>query len=276
VAGAGVSDPARSTIGADFSPAPQVPIIELDQVSKYYGNVHALEDASVTVCAGEVVGLVGDNGAGKSTLLKIITGFHTPTTGTVRFQGRPVHFHSPADARRLGIETVYQDLAIINELPLWRNFFMGKEIHRGIGPVRTLDISRMRRICAEAMERMGLTRFRSPDTLASELSGGERQALAITRAMHFGAKLLLLDEPTAALSVRETRHVLASIDRARDQGLGIVYIDHNMAHVHPVADRIVLIEHGRVAATLKRGEMTVDELNDLVARSRLVSESAAG
>ncbi|HZS87264.1 MAG TPA: ATP-binding cassette domain-containing protein [Chloroflexota bacterium] len=247
--------------------AAQAPVIELRDVCKDYGNTRVLYDVNLSIMPGEVVGLVGDNGAGKSTLLKIITGYHLPSAGAVYLAGRPVRFSSPAEARAVGIETVYQDLAIINELSLWRNFFMGKELRRNLGPLRMLDIPRMRQICNEELSKLGLTRFRSPDEPAASLSGGERQSVAITRAMYFGARLLLLDEPTAALSVRETRNVLASIDTARGQGLGIVYIDHNMAHVHPVADRVVLIEHGRVAATLKRGDVSVAELSDLVART---------
>ncbi len=244
------------------------PIIELRGVAKDYGNTRVLTDISFMVRPGEVVGLVGDNGAGKSTLLKIITGYHPPSQGTMYFSGQHVRFRSPADARAVGIETVYQDLAIVNEMSLWRNFFLGKELRRSIGPWRVLAIKEMRTVCEAELRRIGLTRFGSPDELASALSGGERQSLAITRAMYFGARLLLLDEPTAALSVRETRNVLSSIRQAGDHGLGIVFIDHNMAHVHPVADRIVLLEHGRVAATINRGEASIDELSDLVARTR--------
>ena len=179
--------------------------------------------------------------------------------------GRDVSFKSPADARALGIEAVYQDLAIIDQLSLWRNFFLGKEIVRRVGPVAVLDKRQMRADCEAALAELGLTRIRTSEEPAWALSGGERQSVAITRAMHFGARVLLLDEPTAALSVRETRNVLASIGRARDQGLAILYIDHNMGHVLPVADRIVLLELGRVVRVIDRGEVTVDELQDLIA-----------
>ena len=182
--------------------------------------------------------------------------------------GKDVRFRSPADARALGIEAVYQDLAIVEQLSLWRNFFLGKEIVRKVGCLNVMDRRRMREDAKQAVSELGLTRIRSADEPVSTLSGGERQSVAITRAMHFGAKLLLLDEPTAALSVRETRNVLDSIARARDHGLGVLYIDHNMSHVLPVADRIVLLELGRVARVIDRGEVSVTELQELVARRK--------
>jgi simple sugar transport system ATP-binding protein len=165
----------------------------------------------------------------------------------------------------MGIEAVYQDLAIVDQLSLWRNFFLGKEIVRSLGPLRILRRRQMRQEAAAAISQLGLTRVRSADQPVWTLSGGERQSVAITRAMHFGAKLLLLDEPTAALSVRETRNVLQSIGHARKQGLGVLYIDHNMSHVLPVADRIVLLELGRVVRVIDRGEVSVEELQDLIA-----------
>jgi simple sugar transport system ATP-binding protein len=228
------------------------PVFELRSVSHSYGRNKVIFDVSLSVWPGEVVGLVGDNGAGKSTLLKIFAGYQRPTSGTLRFMGKDVAFGTPADARAIGIEAVYQDLAIVEQLSLWRNFFLGKEIVRHVGPLRVL---------AE----LGLTRVRSAEEPVWTLSGGERQSVAITRAMHFGARLLLLDEPTAALSVRETRNVLESIGRARDHGLGVLYIDHNMSHVLPVAYRIVLLELGRVVRVIDRGAVTVEELQELVA-----------
>ena len=243
------------------------PIVELDGVCKYYGATRAVDGVDLQVSAGEVVGLVGDNGSGKSTLLKIITGYHAPTRGTIRFLGNPVKLRSPAQARRLGIECVYQDLALIDELSLWRNFFLGRELSSGFGPVRRLRRRAMKRICAEELDKLGLVHIRSTEHPAAGLSGGEKQSLAITRAIHFGVRLLLLDEPTAALSVRETRNVLSVIDQARERGLGVIYIDHNIDHVTPVADRVVLLEHGRIAQTFQRGELTSDELRDLIART---------
>ncbi len=242
------------------------PVFELRTISHSYGRNKVIFDVNLSVWPGEVVALVGDNGAGKSTLLKIFAGYQRPTSGTLRFMGRDVRFRTPADARAIGIEAVYQDLAMVDQLSLWRNFFLGKEVARPIGPLRVLDRRRMRNEAQAAITELGLTRVRSAEQLVWTLSGGERQSVAITRAMHFGAKLLLLDEPTAALSVRETRHVLQSIGRARTHGLGILYIDHNMSHVLPVADRIVLLELGRVARVIDRGEVSVEELQELIAK----------
>ncbi len=242
------------------------PVFELRAISHSYGRSKVIFDVNLSVWPGEVVALVGDNGAGKSTLLKIFAGYQRPTSGTLRFMGKDVRFKTPADARAKGIEAVYQDLAMVDQLSLWRNFFLGKEIVRKVGPLRVLVRRQMRQEAEAAIAELGLTRVRSADQPVWTLSGGERQSVAITRAMHFGAKLLLLDEPTAALSVRETRNVLESIGRARDHGLGVLYIDHNMSHVLPVADRIVLLELGRVVRVIDRGEVSVEELQELVAR----------
>lgn len=244
----------------------RAPVIELSEVTMDFGTVKALEHASLSVAPGEVVGLVGDNGAGKSTLVKIITGYHSPTSGRLDFDGRPVRFNSPAAAREVGIEMVYQDLAIVNELSLWRNFFLGKEMRRRLGPFAILNKNEMRRICFAELQAIGLTGLRSANEPASVLSGGERQSLAIGRAVYFGARLLLLDEPTAALSVRETQSVFRAVNAARERGLGVIYIDHNLAHVHPIADRIVFLEHGRIQAVLRPTETTLQELVELVAR----------
>jgi simple sugar transport system ATP-binding protein len=241
------------------------PVFELRSVSHSYGRNKVIFDVNLAVWPGEVVGLVGDNGAGKSTLLKIFAGYQQPTLGTLRFMGKDVSFRTPAEARAMGIEAVYQDLAIVDQLSLWRNFFLGKELVRTIGPLHILLRQRMRREVEAAICELGLTRVRSAEQPVWTLSGGERQSVAITRAMHFGAKLLLLDEPTAALSVRETRNVLQSIGRAREHRLGVLYIDHNMSHVLPVADRIVLLELGRVVRIIDRGEVSVEELQELIA-----------
>jgi len=242
------------------------PVFELRSISHSYGRNKVIFDVNLAVWPGEVVALVGDNGAGKSTLLKIFAGYQKPTSGTLRFMGKDVSFSSPAQARAIGIEAVYQDLAIVDQLSLWRNFFLGKEILHRVGPINVLDRTRMRREAQAAIMELGLTRVHTVEEPVLALSGGERQSVAITRAMHFGAKLLLLDEPTAALSVRETRNVLKSIERARSHGLGVLYIDHNMSHVLPVADRIVLLELGRVVRVIDRGEVSIEELQDLIAR----------
>ena len=241
------------------------PVLELRSVSHSYGRNKVIFDVNLAVWPAEVVGLVGDNGAGKSTLLKIFAGYQQPTSGTLRFMGKVVSFRTPAEARAMGIEAVYQDLAIVDQLSLWRNFFLGKELVRTIGPLRMLRRRRMRQESEAAISELGLTRIRSTDEAVWTLSGGERQSVAITRAMHFGAKLLLLDEPTAALSVRETRNVLHLIGRARERGLGVLYIDHNISHVLPIADRIVLLELGRVLRIIDRGDVSVEELQELIA-----------
>lgn len=250
------------------------PVVELRGISKFYGSTQALADVNLHVQPHEVVGLVGDNGSGKSTLLKIITGYHAPSSGEIRFAGVPVRLRSPADARNAGIECVYQDLALLDELSLWRNFFLGREEILHLGPFGLMRARRMRRTCAEALDRLELVHVRSTDEPATALSGGEKQSLAITRAIHFGARLLLLDEPTAALSVRETRNVLTVIDQARERGLGVVYIDHNIDHVIPVADRVVLLEHGRIAGEYARGHKSADEIRELVARRTRVPDLA--
>lgn len=244
----------------------RTPIVALEQITKQYGYTTALGGVDLEVHPGEVVGLIGDNGAGKSTIVKIIMGYTQPTSGQVRLNGVEVQFDSPRAAREAGIEAVYQDLALIDELSLWRNFFLGREVVRRVGPLRVLDRRLMQRTCAAALDRLGLVHVRSTEEPAAHLSGGERQSLAITRAVHFGARLLILDEPTAALSVRETANVLRTIADARSRGLGVLYIDHNMDHVQPVADRIVVVEHGLIAVTIKRGEATSHELRELLTR----------
>jgi simple sugar transport system ATP-binding protein len=241
------------------------PVFELRSISHSYGRNKVIFDVNLSVWPGEVVALVGDNGAGKSTLLKIFAGYQKPTAGTLRFMGRDVSFSSPAQARAIGIEAVYQDLAMVDQLSLWRNFFLGKELTRKFGPVSVMRRREMRAAAQRAVSELGLTRVRTGEEMVGSLSGGERQSVAITRAMHFGAKLLLLDEPTAALSVRETRNVLKSIEQARSHGLGVLYIDHNMGHVLPIADRIVLLEHGRIVRIIDRGEVDVEELQELIA-----------
>ena len=244
------------------------PVVELREVSKYYGNNIAVSGVSIGVNQGEVVGLVGDNGSGKSTLVKIIAGYHKPSAGQIRFGGTDVKLRSPADARARGVEIVYQDLALVEDLSLWRNFFLRRELYRRIGPARVLLRREMIRLCRELLDELGLVHIRSVDQPASALSGGEKQSVAISRAIYFGASLLILDEPTAALSVRETENVLRSIDTARSQGLGVIYIDHQLSHVQPVADRIVVLEHGRVAETFGGQHHTVDELKEMVRRQR--------
>ena len=244
----------------------QRPVVELMEISKTYGEVEVLGNVTLSLGAGEVVALIGDNGAGKSTLVKIVSGYLKPTSGRMRVGGHEVRFESPREARRRGIETVYQDLAIIGQLSLWRNFFLGQELRRKTRGVRVLDRSAMRKICLERLQDFGLESVHSPDQSAASLSGGERQTLAIARAIHFESRLLILDEPVASLSVREVRRVHETIAQARQRGLAILYIDHNMNHVVPVADRIAVLERGRLKTVVQRGEVSAADLNDLLAR----------
>ena len=243
------------------------PVVELIGVDKNYGSVKVLDDFNLCLYPGEVVGLIGDNGAGKSTVVKIISGYEQSSRGQVLILGRSVKLRSPRKARELGIETVYQDLAIVDDLTIWRNFFLGRELRWGISRLKLLRRKEMKRICQDELVEIGLVSLKSVDQVASTLSGGERQSLAITRATYFELKLLILDEPVAALSVRETRRVLEMIEAAKSRGLAVLYIDHNMSHVQPVADRVILMEHGKVHRTISRGEFSVSQLSDLLAES---------
>jgi simple sugar transport system ATP-binding protein len=236
------------------------PLIELLDVTVDFGSLRALDHVNLHVNAGEVVGLLGDNGAGKSTLLKIMTGYYHPTSGKVRVFGKDTKLASPAVARQLGIEPVYQDLALIDELSIWRNFFLGEELLRQFGPLRLMRRRKMAEVAKSELEAIGIRRVHSASQRVLGLSGGERQSLAIIRAVYFGAKLLLLDEPTAALSVRETARVFAAVRAAQASGHGVLYIDHNISHTYSVVDRVVLIERGRVAGEMRREDTSVEEL----------------
>jgi simple sugar transport system ATP-binding protein len=240
-------------------------LFSLQDVTMNFGNVVAIQGVAFEVHRGEVVGLVGDNGAGKSTLVKVMNGFYSPDRGTMQFKGNTVRFSSPREARSIGIETVYQDLALIPALSIWRNFFLGRELKIRRWPVRFLAKNRMRETTMQNLREMGLTRLRSPDEPVDILSGGERQALAIARARHFGGSLLLLDEPTSALSVKETEKVSEAVQISRNSGLGVVIIDHNIGHVHGICDRIVIMEAGRVISSVRRDEITAQQVADLVA-----------
>jgi simple sugar transport system ATP-binding protein len=240
-------------------------ILALRDVTVNFGNVVAIHGVAFEVERGEIVGLVGDNGAGKSTLVKVMNGFYAPGRGVIQFKGRAVRFASPRHARSVGIETVYQDLALIPALSMWRNFFLGRELKAGRGPFKVLAMSRMREITMANLHEMGLTRLRSPDEPVDILSGGERQALAIARARYFGGSLLLLDEPTSALSVKETEKVSEAVQIAREDGLGVVIIDHNIAHVHRICDRIVIMEAGRVIRSVRRDDVSAQHVADIVA-----------
>ncbi|APE26550.1 ABC transporter ATP-binding protein [Streptomyces venezuelae] len=234
-------------------------LVELDDVSKYYGNIRALEEVSLEVRSGEITCVLGDNGAGKSTLIKIVAGLHRHDAGTFRVEGEEVTLANPRDALDRGIATVYQDLAVVPLMPVWRNFFLGSEPTKGSGPFKRLDVGLMRRTTREALLRMGID-LRDVDQPIGTLSGGERQCVAIARAVHFGAKVLVLDEPTAALGVKQSGVVLKYVAAARDQGLGVVLITHNPHHAYLVGDRFVLLKRGVMAGSHTKGSVTLDEL----------------
>ncbi|MGW6462142.1 ATP-binding cassette domain-containing protein [Streptomyces sp. NPDC055078] len=234
-------------------------LVELDDVSKYYGNIRALEGVSLAVHAGEITCVLGDNGAGKSTLIKIVAGLHQHDAGTFRIEGEETRLASPREALDRGIATVYQDLAVVPLMPVWRNFFLGSEPTKGRGPVRRLDVRKMRETTRAELLRMGID-LRDVDQPIGTLSGGERQCVAIARAVYFGAKVLVLDEPTAALGVKQSGVVLKYVAAARDAGLGVVLITHNPHHAYLVGDRFVLLKRGAMSASHTKGSVSLDEL----------------
>jgi simple sugar transport system ATP-binding protein len=233
--------------------------LELRHIYKSFGGVQVLRDVNFHLNRGEVVGLLGDNGAGKSTLIKIITGFHRPDEGEVLFAGESLRDLTVARARALGVETVYQERALADQQPLWRNIFMGRPLSNRLG---FLHVGQMRRITAELMgESMGFTSAAlTPDTTVMGLSGGERQGLAIVRALHFQADIIVLDEPTMGLSLKETDKLMRFVEGIRAAGKSTIFIDHNIFHVYSVADRIVVLDRGRVAGEFPTSRYSLEEL----------------
>ncbi|GAA1183298.1 ATP-binding cassette domain-containing protein [Streptomyces hebeiensis] len=228
-------------------------------MAKFYGNIRALEGVSLEVHAGEISCVLGDNGAGKSTLIKIIAGLHRHDAGDLLIDGVTTTLGSPREALDRGIATVYQDLAVVPLMPVWRNFFLGSEPTKGRGPFKRLDVTLMRETTRAALLRMGID-LRDVDQPIGTLSGGERQCVAIARAVHFGAKVLVLDEPTAALGVKQSGVVLKYVAAARDAGLGVVLITHNPHHAYLVGDRFVLLKRGAMAGSHTKDSITLDEL----------------
>jgi simple sugar transport system ATP-binding protein len=235
------------------------PLLEVRNVSKYFGNVIALKDVSVEVGAGEVTCVLGDNGAGKSTFIKILSGVHQHSEGELLVDGEAVHFSSPRDARERGIATVFQDLATVPLMSVWRNFFLGSEPTVGKGPLRRIDVKRAKTVMRDEMKKMGID-VRDPDQPVGTLSGGERQAVSIARAVYFGAKVLILDEPTSALGVKQSGVVLRYVVQARERGLGVIFITHNPHHAYPVGDRFVILNRGRLQGSYRRDETSRDEM----------------
>lgn len=237
--------------------SPNTPILELTDLGKRYGNVHAVRGVNMTVRQGEVTCVLGDNGAGKSSLINVIAGLHDYTDGAMKLNGEVRHFASPRVAQAAGIATVYQDLALAPLMAVWRNFFLGNELRRGI--FDTLDIKRMKRVCAEELTRMGIV-IPDLDRPVQNLSGGQRQCVAIARAIYFGAKVVILDEPTAALGVKQSGVVLKYIIKARDAGLGVIFITHNPHHAYLVGNHFVILKLGRVVLDAHRDEISLDAL----------------
>jgi simple sugar transport system ATP-binding protein len=239
-------------------------LLETRGISKYYGNVVALKDISVYVDAGEVTCVLGDNGAGKSSFIKILSGAHQPTEGQLLVDGEVVTFDSPRDARDKGIATVYQDLAMVPLMSIWRNFFLGAEPTRGKGPFKVFDIATAKGIVRTQLKDMGID-IRDPDQPVGTLSGGERQSVAIARAVYFGARVLILDEPTSALGVKQAGVVLRYILQARERGVGVIFITHNPHHAYPVGDRFVVLNRGQCIASHRKDEIDQTELVRLMA-----------
>ena len=240
------------------------PLIEVRSISKYFGSVIALKDISMDVGAGEVMCLLGDNGAGKSTLIKILSGVHKPDEGRYLVEGEEVDFNSPREALDRGIATVYQDLAMVPLMSVTRNFFMGREPTRGSGPLQRFDVGSANGIAREEMAKIGID-VRDPSQAVGTLSGGERQCLAIARALYFGAKVLILDEPTSALGVSQASIVLRFIAQARTRGLGVILITHNVHHAYPVGDRFTLLNRGRSLGTFAKNEISREEVLGMMA-----------
>lgn len=242
-------------------------VVEMKNIVKRFGTVEALRGVDFTVEKGKVHALMGDNGAGKSTLIKVLTGVHPPTSGDIYFEGKRVTISSPAEARALGIETCYQDLALIPLMSIWRNFFLGREMCTNLGPIKWLHQAEMQRLCREALQDIGIE-IRSTTEMVGKMSGGERQSIAIGRAIHFGAKLLILDEPTSALSVGETRKVLNYIENAKAKGLPVIFITHNVGHIYQVSDNYTIIRQGRKVGTYQKGDLNQNDIADLITGAR--------
>jgi simple sugar transport system ATP-binding protein len=251
------------------------PILKLIDVSKSFGPIDVLHDISLDVWAGEVLCLLGDNGAGKSTLIKTLSGVHKPTSGTIEMEDVPVVFNSPRDASERGIATVHQFGGTFPLMSIGRSFFVGVEPCTKFGPFKVYDRKTANEVAVKAVREFGITRIEDGDRLVGGLSGGERQSLAIARAVHFGARVLILDEPTAALGVKEAAHVLRIVLQARKRGLAVIFITHNVVHAMTVGDHFAVLIHGTKAADFRKGEKTREEITDLMAGGEAMTELEA-
>jgi simple sugar transport system ATP-binding protein len=240
-------------------------LIRLEHITKFYGRVQALDDVNVTINDNEIVGLLGDNGAGKSTLIKIVSGVVPLTSGRIYWHGKPVRINQTNDAIALGVETIYQDSALVNQLSIARNLFLGREPLKGPRLFNRMDKQLMESVAVELMSQVGITKSIPPKTPIDALSGGERQAVAIARAMHFDSELIILDEPTNNLGVAETQGVLRFVRNARDSGHSCIFIAHNIHHVFQVVDRIVVLRRGQVAADdIDPKVSTIEEVEQVI------------
>jgi simple sugar transport system ATP-binding protein len=235
------------------------PILEVRNITKLFGSVIALSHVSALVNPGEVTCLLGDNGAGKSTLIKILSGVFHPTEGEYYFEGKRASFQSPREARALGIATVYQDLSLLPLMPIWRNFFLGAEPEKGSAILRRFDSVFAKKTVREELHKMGID-IRDPDQSVGTMSGGERQCIAIARAVYFGAKVLILDEPTAALGVKQAAIVLRYVAQAKKRGLGVIFISHNPQHAYAVGDRFIILKRGRAIGNWSKAELSQEAM----------------
>ena len=240
-----------------------VPVLRIVDLSKRFGGVKALEKVSFQVDHQEIVGLVGDNGAGKSTLINLLMGVFQPNEGEIYFKGEKVEFSSPRESRKYGIEPVYQHTALVDLMGLWRNFFLGREITRRVGPFQFLNKRRMREECMITMDDIGV-HVRSGDEGVDFLSGGERQSICIGRCMNSGASLLLLDEPTSALSVRENEKVLDFVQEVRYRGVSEIIVDHNIYHIYPIVDKFIILDRGNKIAELKKEDVSPEDVIQII------------
>lgn len=243
------------------------PVLEARDVWKHFGAAEVLHNVSLKAYAGRVLALLGDNGAGKSTLIKILSGVVEPSKGELLMHGEPVRFSGPSDARERGIATVFQDLAICNRMSITRNIVLGREPVKRYGPLKWFDIKKANELAEQALNRIGVVVEQDLNQLAGSLSGGQRQSLAISRAMLFGSSCLILDEPTSALAVRQATKVLGHVRAAADDGQAVVLITHNFYHALSVADDIVVLGRGRVMSTFKKGEVDLERLTTIVAKA---------
>jgi simple sugar transport system ATP-binding protein len=234
-------------------------ILEIRNISKSFGAVQALSNVSFTVGRSEIVGLVGDNGAGKSTIINLLMGVYQPDEGDIYFEGKRVTFVSPRNSRATGIEPVYQSTAVVDLMNLWRNFYLGREVTRSFGPFRVLDKAEMKKKSIEMMWDIGV-HVREADESVQYMSGGERQSLCIGRCMEFSGKMLLLDEPTAALSLKETDKVLKFAESVREKGLSEIIVDHNVYHIYPIVDKFVIMGRGRKITELRKDDVSAEDV----------------